>query len=702
MKNIFLPILLISIIFTGSCVKKQEVAITSPGKNIRLTFGLTDGKPFYMVNHKETICIDTSFMGFHFKDMKPMNDDFLIVSSKSHTVNNTWEPVWGESNKITNHYNEVIVYLQEKNTPNRLMNIIFRVYDDGIGFRYEFPVQDAFDNFAITDEKTEFSLTDNHKTWWIPAHYDSYEMLYNTTTLSEIEQLIKNNQTLSAKEIYMKKKVRPVAVSTPVTIKTTQGLYLSFHEANLTDYAGMKLKIKNRDGKYTFESDLVPWPDGIKVIGKTPFKTPWRTIQINNNPGGLITSNLIVNLNEPCAIEDVSWIEPMKYMGIWWGYHIGKYSFDYPGTKEKPHGATTENAKLHIDFATKHGIKGLLIEGWNTKLIPEKTPDTDISNVSADLRDYTRPHPDFNLHEVTRYAKKNDVNIIIHNETMGQAQNYDNQLDTAYKLYKSLDINAIKTGYAWFVEEGKYYHHSQWMVRHYNKVIKKAAEYKIMLNVHEPIKATGLRRTYPNMLTREGVRGNEYNAWVKAHGNPPEHTTIIPFTRMLAGPVDFTPGIFDLTFNQYRDEQRVNTTLAKQLALFVVIYSPMQMAADLPENYKDNPAFSFIEQVPVDWDDTKVLHAAIGDYIAITRRKDENWHLGCITDEQARTLKTKLDFLEKGKDYLATIYADAEDTDLEKHPEKIRIFKQQVNRDSELTINMKESGGMAVVFEVVE
>ncbi len=702
MKNKLFFFLLGLIILTSSCVKKNKVAITSPDQKIKLTFGLLDGKPYYLASHNNTLCIDTSYMGFAFKDMQPLDHGFIITSSDKHLVDTTWNPVWGEQSSIRNHYKQTVISLEEKEAPYRMLNITFRVYNDGIAFRYAFLAQEAFGSFAITDEKTEFTLTGNHKSWWIPAHYDSYEMLYNTTNLDQIETLIKNNETRSSKEIYMKKKVRPVAVNTPVTMQTANGLYLSFHEAGLTDYAGMTMALKDRKGQYVLESDLVPWPDGIKVKGKAPFKTPWRTIQITEEPGKLIESNLIVNLNEPCAVNDVSWIDPMKYIGIWWGYHIGKYSWDYPGTAEKPHGATTENAKRYIDFAAKHGIKGVLVEGWNAKITPDKSSDSDVSDMSADLRDYTTPHPDYDLEEVVRYADKKGVEMIIHNETMGQVLNYESQLDTGYKLYESLGVNAIKTGYAGFVEGGKYYHHSQWMVQHYMKVIKKAAAHKIMLDVHEPIKPTGLRRTYPNMLTREGLRGNEYNAWIKAHGNPPEHTTIIPFTRMLAGPVDFTPGIFDLTFDAYRDVQRVHTTLAKQLALFVVIYSPMHMAADLVENYKDQPAFSFIEQVPVDWDETKVLHAAIGDYITIARRKGDNWYLGSITDEQARTLKTKLDFLEKGKKYTATIYADAADTDLEKHPGKISITEKQVSSNNELTINMKESGGMAIVFAVVE
>jgi alpha-glucosidase len=502
-------------------------------------------------------------------------------------------------------------------------------------------------------------LVADHDAWWTPADFDSYEHLFTEGRLHEIR-----------------------AANTPVTMKTHDGFYLSIHEADLTDYAGMTL---SRVGGQTlgFVSSLVPWPDGSRVKGTTPFKTPWRTIQVATWPGGLVESSLILNLNEPCKIEDTSWIKPMKYVGIWWGMHIGKYTWH---TGER-HGATTENAMRYIDFAAGHGIPAVLIEGWNT--------GWDRWGQEG-AYDYVTPYPDFDLGQVVKYARDKGIAIIGHHETGGDVIGYEKQIDAAFKLYKDLGVPAVKTGYAGTIRPRGYHHHGQWMVRHYRMVVEKAARYGLMLDVHEPIKDTGISRTYPNMLTREGVRGNEYHAWET--GNPPGHMTILPFTRMLAGPLDYTPGIFDITFDEYKPHNRVHSTLANQLALMVVLYSPMQMAADLIENYEEHPAFAFVEAVPVDWDETVVVNGEIGDYVTIARRSGTVWYVGSITDENPRVLTVDPKFLEPGTTYRALIYADSPDADFKTNPKAHEIREQEVTHEDVLTVALAPGGGQAITL----
>jgi alpha-glucosidase len=528
-----------------------------------------------------------------------------------------------------------------------------------VGFRYEFPEQANLKDFEIMSEETQFLFPGDPTAWWTPADFDSYEHLYTTGPLHSLD-----------------------AANTPVTLKTDDGLYLCIHEADLTDYAGMTLA-RVDEPAVGLSSSLVPWPDGSKVKGAAPFKTPWRTIQISTWPGGLVESSLVLNLNEPCVIEDTSWIKPMKYIGIWWGMHIDKYTW-HIGDR---HGATTENAKRYIDFAARHGIPGVLIEGWNT--------GWDRWGQEG-AYDFVTPYPDFDLPAVVAYARSKGVVIIGHHETGGDVPTYEKQLDKAFSLYSDLGVPAVKTGYAGAIYPRGYHHHGQWMVRHYRMVVKKAAEYRLMLDVHEPIKDTGISRTYPNMMTREGVRGTEYNAWET--GNPPEHMTILPFTRMLAGPLDYTPGIFDLTFDAHKPNNRVHSTLANQLALFVVLYSPMQMAADLIENYEGHPAFTFIEAVPVAWDETRVLNGEIGDYVTIARRSGAEWYIGSITDENARVLSVDLKFLEPGRAYTARIYADAPDAHYETNPTAYEIREQCVTRDTILNLELAPGGGQAIAL----
>ncbi|MBN4080798.1 glycoside hydrolase family 97 protein [Caldithrix abyssi] len=652
--------------------EETEIQITSPdGKNV-VYFDVKNGQPFYRVYRKGQPVIVDSELGLDFKNTKPLK--LKLAGSEITAFDETWTQPWGEVKEIRNHYNELSVRLTEDTDAPRKMNVIFRVYDDGIGFRYEFPEQPHLKSVQITNEKTEFNLAGNHKSWWIKAYqWNRYEYLYQSSPVSLID-----------------------TVHTPFTMKTDDGLFLSIHEAALTDYASMTLSFKSGT---KLECDLVPWSDGIKVKTKTPFMTPWRTIQITESAGDLITSYLILNLNEPNKLGDVSWVKPGKYVGIWWGMHLGSYTW---GSGEK-HGATTKNAKRYIDFAAKHGFSGVLIEGWNVGW------DGDwIQN--ADLFNFTTPYDDFDMDVVSNYAASKGVKIIGHHETSTGIANYERQVDDAFRYYLSHGINTIKTGYVNHGKEiipvgdttgAKEWHHGQYMVRHYRKIVEKAAQNKIMLNVHEPIKATGIRRTYPNMMTREGARGQEYNAWGGEGGNSPEHTTILPFTRFLGGPMDFTPGIFDLTFEHAnKPNNRVQTTMAKQLAHYVVLYSPLQMAADLVENYKGQPAFKFIDDVSTDWQDTKVLHAQIGDFLTVVRqdRNSNDWFLGSITDEDPRSLEASLSFLKADQKYVAEIYADKPDTHWKTNPLAIDISSVLVDRDTKLKIELAPGGGQAIRF----
>ena len=637
---------------------RKEIA--SPGGTAKVKFQLKNGLPQYSVLYLGKTIIQPSQLGLRFKDPgKNLDSNLVFVSSEVSSFEETWRPVWGTTDQIENHYNELRILLGKKGRTNQRMEIIFRAYDDGVAFRYRLP--DSGDSLFITDEITQFRLAGSPEAWWIPANYDSYEMLYNHGPLDSVK-----------------------TANTPVTFRRQDGIHFSLHEADLTDYAGMTLK-KAGTSPSVLECELVPWPDGIKVKAKGPLQTPWRTIRLSRDAGGLLTSHLIQNLNEPCKIRDTSWITPMKYVGIWWGMHIGVLTW-HQGPK---HGATTERAKRYIDFAAQHRIPGLLIEGWNqgweTWLSGKNTPD------------FTTPYPDFDMREVARYAAKKGVRLIGHHESGGNVPNYEAQLDSAFRYYEKLGVRAVKTGYAGKMNPEGQHHHGQYMVNHYRRVVKKAAEHHIMLDVHEPIKPTGISRTWPNMMTREGVRGMEYNAW--SEGNPPEHTTIIPFTRGLAGPMDYTPGIFDLTFEQAgRPDKRVHTTLAKQLALYVVLYSPLQMAADLIENYEQQPAFRFIEEVPVDWRKTQVLAAKIGDFAAIARqdKHSDDWYIGAITDEQARLLELPLSFLDSGRRYYAQIYADGSGADWRDNPWPMEITTCIVSRADTLKAALAKGGGMAI------
>ena len=644
-------LILSALLLTTACSQPESGSVASPDGKLEINFALSaDGQPQYTVHHKGEVVIDTSSLGFEFKNKPPLQKNFQIVSTNLRTVQESWEAVWGENSTITSHYNELLVELGEKQEPYRKLHLRFRAFDDGIGFRYEIPVQEQMtDTLYIMDELTEFKLTGDHMSWWIPGDWDIYEHLYNTTRFS----------------------------------------HLSFHEANLTNYAGMTLKVNPNELK--MQSELVGSDRlGHKVQRLAPFSTPWRTIQISERASDLIESNLIVNLNEPNMLGDIPWFKPTKYIGIWWEMHLGKSTWDYESGR---HGATTENAKRYIDFAAANNIGAVLVEGWNTGW--ERWigfPDRE------GVFDFVTPYPDYDLQEVVRYADEKGVEIIMHHETSAAPRTYEQQIDTAYALMQDLGIHTVKTGYVGqIIPEGEY-HHGQWMVNHYRKVLETAAKYQVAINAHEPIKGTGIRRTLPNAISREGLRGQEYNAWSVEGGNPPEHLTIVPFTRMLAGPIDFTPGIFNIKFDEYQENNQVNTTLAQQLALYVVIYSPVQMAADLPEHYEGHPAFQFIRDVGVDWDESHVLNGEIGEYITIARKEKEtgNWFIGSITDENERSLEVSLDFLEPGTTYNAVIYKDGEDAHWDDNPLSYEITEREVTTDTILELKLAAGGGQAI------
>ncbi|HBO28410.1 MAG TPA: alpha-glucosidase [Leeuwenhoekiella sp.] len=695
-----------AMLFMSSCEEqksKENYSLSSPDEKNTVTFSLTEaGKPTYTIAHDGVVVVDTSAMGFDLKDLDALSEDFEIIKTETSTADETWQMPWGEQLEVRNHYNELIIYLQETSENKRKLNIHFKAYNDGIGFRYEFPEQENLNEFIIADENTEFNLTGDHKTWWIPGDWDIYEHLYSETKFSEIDALAKaNNPDLNASYIPEN------AVNTPVTMKTAEGLYLSFHEADLTDYAGMTLKVNQSEHKMI--SELVGSERlGGKAQIKAPFNTPWRTIQIADRAGDLIESKMILNLNDPNELGDVDYFTPMKYVGIWWEMHIGKSTWDMEGTQDmntftvgekgsSQHGATTANAKKYIDFASENGIKGLLVEGWNTGW--DKWINTDDRE---GVFDFITPYPDYDFDEVMAYAKDKGVEVIMHHETSAAPLTYEKQMDAAYDFMKANGINSVKTGYVGKIIPKGEYHHGQWMVKHYQKVLDETAKKKIAVNAHEPIKATGKRRTYPNAIAREGLRGQEFNAWASDGGNPPAHLPTVAFTRMLSGPIDFTPGVFNIKFDDYKKENRVNTTLAHQLGLYVVIYSPIQMACDLPEHYmvngKVHPAFQFISDVGVDWQESKVLDGEVGDFVVIARQEREtnNWFIGGITNENQRDFKIDFDFLEAGKTYEAKLYKDGPEADWENNPQDYAIETLQIDSTTSLDIAMASGGGFAM------
>ena len=652
---------------------QDQARVASPnGRNV-VTIGINEGRLVYSVDRDNRAILLPSRLGIEFQGARPLAGGLRITGSTTTTVDTTWTQPWGEVTRVRDRHNERRVSVAETVADGRQFVVVFRVFDDGVGFRYELPAQPGFGDFAITQELTEFALADDARAWWIPsnrARLDRSEMLYSSSPVSVID-----------------------SVQTPLTMETRDGrTFIVIHEANLTDYSRMFLAGRGMENR-TLRAALASWADGIKVRGRTPFVTPWRTIQLADRATELAPSLLGLKLNPPSAIANTDWITPMKYVGIWWGMHIGTMTWS-SGPK---HGATTENTKRYIDFAAANGIGGVLVEGWNVGW------DGDwIANRNA--FSFTQPYPDYDLRELAAYAKQKGVKLIAHNETSGGIENYERQLDTAFALYRSLGIDAIKSGYVTDTVGGGHSHYSQAMVRHHRKVIETAARYGIMLDVHEPVHDTGERRTWPNMMTREGARGQEYNAWGGEGGNPPEHETILFFTRLLAGPMDFTPGVFDILIERgtgrprRADEPRVRTTLAKQLALYLVLYSPLQMAADLPENYERQPAFQFIRDVAVDWDTTRVVQGKIGDYVVVARkaRNSPEWFVGAITDEEARTFTVPLTFLPRGRSYVAEIYADGPNAHWLTNPLPVAISRRPVTSASTLRLVLAPGGGQAI------
>ncbi|ARV16610.1 glycoside hydrolase family 97 protein [Polaribacter sp. SA4-12] len=695
--NKLFSLLLIGFLFSCNSAK-LETKVTSPNSDNKVEFSLSkDGQLFYAVSNKDLQFVQPSALGFELKKQS-LKNNFEILSSESTSVSSEWKTIWGQREVVKDNYNQLTLHLKQKES-GVLIDVIAKSFDDGVAFRYVFPKQEKLTDFVIIDELTEFNFKDDYKAWWNFADYDNYEKVYYNSPLSQVGDSIKFERRPDKEE-------RANMANTPTTIEVNDHLVISIHEADLTDYAGMNL-LNTLDG-YKFKANLTPWLNGDLVRASTPFQSPWRTIQIGENAGELVESDILMNLNPPCAYEDTSFIETYKYIGIWWELHIGKSAwaektqFGRPITR--PHGANTENAKYHIDFAAKHGIPDVLIEGWD-----KGWDDMEGSWTGYGIFDWKTSTDDFNIQEVSDYGKKKGVRMMMYHETISDIDHYEPAMDSLYQMCKDLGIKTVKVGYTGDVNYDtkkktyRQHHHGQYMVRHYKKMAQKAAEYGLLIVNHEPIKFTGEQRTYPNLMAREGARGQEYNAWSK--GNSPEHGVVLPFTRLLGGPVDYTPGIFKMILpaKSWSDDKfRVRSTLCKQLAYFLTMYSPIQMAADLPENYEGNAAFQFIKDVPTNWSESKVLNSKIGDYYTVARKErgTDNWYLGSISDENARDFNVDLSFLKDGKTYEATIYADAKETDWETNPEAFEITKKEVTSKDSLKIILAKGGGQAIEFKV--
>jgi len=683
--------------------KAQDNKVIKANMNkVRLEFMLDgNGQPNYAVYYGDKAVIKPSAMGFTLANDTPFDKDFIVTGTEQSSSDETWKPVWGEVSGIRNHYQQVTIHLKQKGTPNRLLNIIFRVFEDGVGFRYEFPKQTSLRYFIISDELTAFNMTGDHKTFWIPGDYDTNEYPYTTSKISEID-----NSELVAKSTDIAVRIAPdkYAVQTPLMMKSADGLYINIHEAGLSNFSAMQLHTDR--SKFSFTASLVPDAAGNKAYVKTPFATPWRTIIVSDKAADILASKMILNLNEPSKITETSWIKPMKFIGIWWAMQTGKGTWSYsnnPDTLDSngqlipngTHAANTANVKHYIDFAAANGIQGVLVEGWNVGW------EDWFGNWKENVFSFVTPYPDFNVKELSEYAAAKGVHIIMHNETSGSATDYERQLDTAYRFMNKYGYTSVKTGYVGKIIPRGEHHDGQWMVQHYVRVAQKAADHHVMLDAHEPVRPTGLQRTYPNWLACEAGRGNEYNGF--SDGSKPEHETIMPFTRLMGGPMDYTPGIFQIKGYSTVPGRQVHTTLTKQLALYITMYSPLQMAADLPENYeKHMDAFQFIKDVAVDWDDTKILEAEPGDYITIARKAKgtSDWFIGAITDENARNATFSLNFLDRGKKYVATIYADADNADWKENPMVYQIHKYLVDEKTKLNLKLANGGGAAVSIKL--
>lgn len=687
------------VLFMSSAAMAES--ITSPNGQLQLNFSVnSQGEPVYEFFYKGKAVIKPSKLGLELKNDPGLMNGFTLADTQTSTFDETWEPVWGEVKQIRNHYNEMAVTLDQK-AQDRNIIIRFRLFDDGLGFRYEFPLQKNLNYFVIKEERTQFAMTGDHKAFWIPGDYDTQEYDFTESKLSEIRGLMKSAITGNASQTQFS----PTGVQTSLQMKTADGLYINLHEAALVDYSCMHLNLDDKN--LIFESWLTPDAVGDKGYMQAPCKSPWRTVIVSDDARDILASKLTLNLNEPCAYEDVSWIKPVKYVGVWWEMIAGKstwaYTDDLPSvklgetdySKTKPngrHGANNENVKRYIDFAAAHGFDQVLVEGWNEGW-------EDWFGHSKDyVFDFVTPYPDFDVKMLNAYAKSKGVKLMMHHETSSSVRNYERHMDKAYRFMVDNGYNAVKSGYVGDIIPRGEHHYGQWMNNHYLYAVKKAADYKICVNGHEAVRPTGLCRTYPNLIGNESARGTEYEAF---GGSKPFHTTLLPFNRLIGGPMDYTPGIFDTKLDFMGDlpHGQVQTTLAKQLALYVTLYSPLQMAADLVENYeKHMDAFQFIKDVAVDWDDSEYIEAEPGDYITVARKAKgtDNWFVGGITDENARTAGFTLDFLTPGKQYVATLYADGKDADYKENPTSYQIKKGIVTNKTKISVWEARSGGFAL------
>ena len=687
------------VLFMGSAAMAE--GITSPNGQLQLNFSVNpQGEPVYELFYKGKAVIKPSKLGLELKNDPGLMNGFTLADTRTSTFDETWEPVWGEVRQIRNHYNEMAVTLNQK-AQNRNIIIRFRLFDDGLGFRYEFPLQKNLNYFVIKEERTQFAMAGDHKAFWIPGDYDTQEYDFTESKLSEIRGLMKEAITGNASQTQFS----PTGVQTSLQMKTEDGLYINLHEAALVDYSCMHLNLDDKN--LIFESWLTPDAVGDKGYMQAPCKSPWRTVIVSDDARDILASKLTLNLNEPCAYEDVSWIKPVKYVGVWWEMIAGKstwaYTDDLPSvklgetnySKTKPngrHGANNENVKRYIDFAAANGFDQVLVEGWNEGW-------EDWFGQSKDyVFDFVTPYPDFDVKMLNAYAKSKGVKLMMHHETSSSVRNYERHMDKAYQFMVDNGYNAVKSGYVGDIIPRGEHHYGQWMNNHYLYAVKKAADYKICVNGHEAVRPTGLCRTYPNLIGNESARGTEYEAF---GGSKPFHTTLLPFNRLIGGPMDYTPGIFDTKLDFMGDlpHGQVQTTLAKQLALYVTLYSPLQMAADLVENYeKHMDAFQFIKDVAVDWDDSKYIEAEPGDYITVARKAKgtDNWFVGGITDENARTATFTLDFLTPGKQYVAILYADGKDADYKENPTSYLIKKGIVTNKTKMSVKEARSGGFAL------
>lgn len=713
MKQTFQMIVLVTCaLFMALTVQAQNATKVyqqvSPDNNVHLSFELQEkGKPSYSLQYKKSQVINPSTLGLELNGQESLQEGFEVVNTSTSSFDETWQPVWGENKDIRNYYNELLVELKQTST-GRFMNLRFRVYDDGIGFRYEFPQQRNLVYFVVREEHSQFAMSGDHTAWWIPGDYDTQEYDYTESKLSEIRGLLQGAVSGNASQTVFS----PTGVQTSLQMKTAEGLYINLHEAALVDYSCMHLNLDDKN--LIFESWLTPDAVGNKAYMQSPCHTPWRTVMVSDDARKILASNLILNLNEPCKYEDTSWIKPVKYIGVWWEMIAGgkpwAYTWDIPSVKlgetdytgVKPNGvhpANNANVKKYIDFAAEHGFDQVLVEGWNIGW------EDWFGNSKDYVFDFQTPYPDFDIKMLNEYAHSKGVKLMMHHETSSSVRNYERHMEAAYQLMNKYGYNSVKSGYVGNIIPRGEHHYGQWLNNHYLYAVTEAAKHRIMVNAHEAVRPTGLCRTYPNLIGNESARGTEYEAFA---GNKPFHTTVLPFTRLQGGPMDYTPGIFEMDMNKLNpnSHSHVNSTLARQLALYVTMYSPLQMAADLPENYERfMDAFQFIKDVAVDWDESRYLEAEPGRYIVVARKAKgtDNWFVGCTSNEDGHISALKLDFLDKDKKYIATVYEDSKDAHYRTNPQAYTIRKGIVSAKSVLKMKAAPGGGYAIsIMEVTD